>query len=137
MNITSHPVEHVHHRHHDHDHNHHHRHSDESDDHGSAGANLSQANKEYFDASAHNYEVRNPGAQELACRLARAMRNAHDFVEDETTVLDFACGTGELDSVRLPVIPFCNIRGYALHVLTPHRCHVTRARAVHEDAHRH
>jgi len=53
------------------------------------------ANKEHFDASAYKYE-RHPGVQELARRLACAMRDAYNFVEDETTVLDFACGTGEV-----------------------------------------
>lgn len=70
---------------HSHDHHRHH--------HPPADSDISQANKQHFDKTAHEYDEK-PGAIELAHRLAEVMLKAYPFDEDNTTVMDFACGTG-------------------------------------------
>jgi len=85
------------HLHHDHNrdahhphHVHHHRH-DETDTYESA-------NKQYFDEEVHQYNDR-PAFQELAEKIGRAMLNTGLFKRNDTTVMDFACGTGLVSRV--------------------------------------
>ncbi|KAG5727411.1 hypothetical protein E4T56_gene11935 [Termitomyces sp. T112] len=55
--------------------------------------NFIEANKDHFDKNAHEYDEQ-PYALERARRTAIKMREAYDFKEDITTVLEYACGTG-------------------------------------------
>lgn len=55
---------------------------------------LEAANIAHFDALSENYDKLHPGAQELALRLARALRRVLPLDEDVTCVLDYACGSG-------------------------------------------
>jgi len=55
----------------------------------------SEANKAHFDeAEAEKYDKRSD-AIELTRRQSNAMIKAYPFDEFKTTVMDFACGTGE------------------------------------------
>ena len=74
-----------------------HTHSHESVTHHEDRHHFTQANKDYFDEHAHQYNDR-PGAHELARRLGAAMISAYPFNEDSTSVLDYACGTGPCTS---------------------------------------
>ncbi|KAI0062076.1 S-adenosyl-L-methionine-dependent methyltransferase, partial [Artomyces pyxidatus] len=58
-------------------------------------------NAHHFDDVARKYDDI-PGAQELARRVGIAMRSVYPFDEDETTVLDFACGTGLVSRALAP-----------------------------------
>ena len=61
----------------------------------SHGHDYSAANKAHFDdAAAVKYDKR-LDAIELTRRQSNAMIKAYPFDESETTVMDFACGTGE------------------------------------------
>lgn len=53
------------------------------------------ANKHHFNATAHQYDD-HPGAQKAAEKIGRAMKDTGLFKQGMTTVMDFACGTGEL-----------------------------------------
>jgi ubiquinone/menaquinone biosynthesis C-methylase UbiE len=54
-----------------------------------------EANKAHFDdAEAEKYDKR-PDAIELTRRQCNAMLKVYPFNESETTVMDFACGTGK------------------------------------------
>ncbi|THH30816.1 hypothetical protein EUX98_g3368 [Antrodiella citrinella] len=74
MNHTPHTQD-----HHEHTHNH----------------NYSSANEEFFNNQAETYENK-PQAQELARRISKAMRETYPslFDEDQTSLLDYACGPG-------------------------------------------
>lgn len=54
------------------------------------------ANQKHFDAEAKAFDAK-PNAIELAKRISKAMISTYPtlFDEDKTTVLDFACGSGE------------------------------------------
>ncbi|KAG6898456.1 hypothetical protein C0993_006790 [Termitomyces sp. T159_Od127] len=55
--------------------------------------NFIEANKTHFDKTAAQYDEY-PHALERARRTAMKIREAYNFKEDITTVLEFACGTG-------------------------------------------
>lgn len=54
------------------------------------------ANQKHFDAEAKAFDAK-PSAQEMARRVSKAMINTYPslFDEESTTLLDFACGSGE------------------------------------------
>jgi hypothetical protein len=55
---------------------------------------FAEANMHHFgELEAAKYDDR-LGVAELARRLALAMRRAYPFDEESTTVMDYACGTG-------------------------------------------
>ncbi|KAF9026715.1 S-adenosyl-L-methionine-dependent methyltransferase [Hymenopellis radicata] len=58
------------------------------------------ANKGHFDEHAASYD--RASARELARRVGTAITHAYDFDDEETTVLDFACGTGLLSRELAP-----------------------------------
>jgi hypothetical protein len=60
---------------------------------GEHGHDYANANRDHFDSTAHQYEDRK-GGLELGRIMAEGMMSMYDFDEDETTALDFACGTG-------------------------------------------
>lgn len=53
-----------------------------------------EANKAHFDVTEAEKYDRRPQAVELARRQSGAMLEAYPFDESQTTVMDFACGTG-------------------------------------------
>ncbi|KAG6902659.1 hypothetical protein C0995_013351 [Termitomyces sp. Mi166 len=55
--------------------------------------NFVENNKDYYDKIAHEFDQQ-PHALERARRTAIKLREAFDFKEDTTTVLEYACGTG-------------------------------------------
>ncbi|KAG6877398.1 hypothetical protein C0992_010041 [Termitomyces sp. T32_za158] len=55
--------------------------------------NFVEANKDHFDKTAAQYDEY-PHVLERARRTAIRIREAYDFEEDITTVLEYACGTG-------------------------------------------
>ncbi|KAG6883429.1 hypothetical protein C0993_006246 [Termitomyces sp. T159_Od127] len=55
--------------------------------------NFIEANKTHFDKTAAQYDEY-PHALERARRTAMKIREAYNFKEDITTVLEYACGTG-------------------------------------------
>ncbi|KAI0046938.1 S-adenosyl-L-methionine-dependent methyltransferase [Auriscalpium vulgare] len=59
------------------------------------------ANAQYFDAHAHEMDER-PAHQELAQRVSAALLDAYQFKEEETVVMDFACGTGLVSRALAP-----------------------------------
>ncbi|KAF9009517.1 S-adenosyl-L-methionine-dependent methyltransferase [Cyathus striatus] len=63
---------------------HHHHHHDHD---------VVAANKDHYDQHAHSYDSI-PYTGERAERAALAMREIYSFNKEETTVMDFACGTG-------------------------------------------
>lgn len=54
---------------------------------------LADANRSHYNENAHHFDDRR-GAQELGKIFATGMKTMHEFDQDRTTVLDFACGTG-------------------------------------------
>jgi hypothetical protein len=54
-----------------------------------------ESNRSYFDSQAISYKDR-PDAVALAQRIVSAVRKYYPLNEDETTVLDYACGPGKL-----------------------------------------
>ena len=56
---------------------------------------LEAANVAFFDALGHDFDKRNPDAAVVADQLARALRRVLVLDEDSTSVLDYACGSGE------------------------------------------
>ncbi|KAI6151228.1 S-adenosyl-L-methionine-dependent methyltransferase [Pisolithus tinctorius] len=64
---------------------------------------IEEANKQFFNSAgiAEHYSER-PGAVECARRLAAAMLKLYPFAEEETTVMDFACGTGLISRELAP-----------------------------------
>ncbi|RDB19283.1 hypothetical protein Hypma_013693 [Hypsizygus marmoreus] len=54
---------------------------------------FAEANKAHFNNIANEYDEL-PHARERARRTANAVRKAYSFDENETTVMEFACGTG-------------------------------------------
>ncbi|EKM83148.1 hypothetical protein AGABI1DRAFT_69361 [Agaricus bisporus var. burnettii JB137-S8] len=66
-------------------------------------SNYSLSNKDYYDQlGEQNFDA--PHALELARRAANVFRRAYDFDEDETRVLDFACGVGHLSRELVPYV---------------------------------
>ena len=59
---------------------------------------LEAANVAYFDALADDFDKRHPDAAVFADRLSLALRRVLVLDEDATSVLDYACGSGELTS---------------------------------------
>lgn len=59
---------------------------------------LEAANLAHFDALGHDFDKRHPDAAEFADRLSVALRRALVLVldEDTTSVLDYACGSGQV-----------------------------------------
>lgn len=57
---------------------------------------LEAANVAYFDALADDFDKRHPDAAVFADRLSLALRRVLVLDEDATSVLDYACGSGEL-----------------------------------------
>ncbi|KAH7911902.1 S-adenosyl-L-methionine-dependent methyltransferase [Hygrophoropsis aurantiaca] len=90
--------------HHSHSHEHEqggpHRHH-ESHRHSHGHTSFEDANKQYFNETAHTYNDR-PEAHERARRLSAAMRKAYDFDEGTTVVMDYACGTGLISKELAP-----------------------------------
>lgn len=84
---------------------------------------IATANAAYFDEHAHTFDDM-PGAQELLRRLALAMRKQYAFNEDETVMMDFACGTGKCIP---PTSDFCAL------MLQKRRVALKGACAVYED----
>ena len=88
MSQTPHP-----HAHHDHD-----PHTPWPQSHqppdGTDADDYETANKHHFDATAHQYNDRRD-AQKRAEKIGQAMRDTGLFKQGITTVMDFACGTGE------------------------------------------
>jgi ubiquinone/menaquinone biosynthesis C-methylase UbiE len=62
-------------------------------------------NQKHFDATAEQYDAR-PDVQELARRVRQAILTIHPslFDEDKTTLLDYACGTGQSRSMYIILI---------------------------------
>ncbi|KAI9433919.1 S-adenosyl-L-methionine-dependent methyltransferase, partial [Lactarius indigo] len=63
---------------------------------------LEAANIAHFDAHSEDYDRRHPDARELALRLARALRRVLPLDEDTTSVLDYACGSGQVSRALAP-----------------------------------
>ncbi|KAF8638784.1 hypothetical protein AX17_001843 [Amanita inopinata Kibby_2008] len=59
------------------------------------------ANKEHFDHIAHEYDDK-PDALLMAQKCAATMLNAYTFKENETVVMDYACGTGLISRQLAP-----------------------------------
>ncbi|KAI0318506.1 S-adenosyl-L-methionine-dependent methyltransferase [Amylostereum chailletii] len=70
---------------HGHSHSHEHGHSH--------GHDYAQANEAHFNELAH-YHEQSQGMNEFFDRLGVIVREIYEFKEDETSVLDFACGIG-------------------------------------------
>jgi len=68
------------------------------------------ANKRHFDATAHQYGDHSNARQARAEKTGQAMKDTGLFKRGVTTVMDFACGTGE--SVGRP--PFFIISRFIL-----------------------
>jgi 2-polyprenyl-3-methyl-5-hydroxy-6-metoxy-1,4-benzoquinol methylase len=62
---------------------------------------ITNANREYFDKIAAEYE-NPPGVEELAQRVTTNMRTFGSWNPNQTTVLDFACGTGLISQFLEP-----------------------------------
>jgi hypothetical protein len=56
--------------------------------------NYEEANRHHFNETAHQYND-HPDAHQLAQKLGTAMKKTGLFKQGVTTVMDFACGTGE------------------------------------------
>lgn len=52
-----------------------------------------EANRAHFDKDAHKYDDR-PIALKLARKVGEVVMTKYEFDEDETVLLDYACGTG-------------------------------------------
>ncbi|KAI6046689.1 S-adenosyl-L-methionine-dependent methyltransferase [Pisolithus marmoratus] len=61
-----------------------------------------EANKEFFNSAGIAEYYSEPSRVERARRLAAAMLKAYPFAEEETTVMDFACGTGLISRELAP-----------------------------------
>jgi len=61
---------------------------------------LEAANVAHFDALGHDFDKRHPDAAEFADRLSRALRRVLVLDEDATSVLDYACGSGQTTTFR-------------------------------------
>ncbi|KAJ3514362.1 hypothetical protein NMY22_g14759 [Coprinellus aureogranulatus] len=81
------------HGHHHHYHHHHHGHGH--------GGNYAEANKEYFNANADDFD-NYPRAKERAVRTALAIREVVPLNKESSSVLEFACGTGLVCKEFLP-----------------------------------
>lgn len=70
-----------------------------SHDHHSHGHNFATENQKFFDEQAKEYDAR-PDVQTTASRAAGAMRREFPslFDEENTAVMDYACGTGTIFS---------------------------------------
>ncbi|KAF9234510.1 S-adenosyl-L-methionine-dependent methyltransferase [Melanogaster broomeanus] len=75
---------------------HHHVHSHQQQAHGQH-TNYEESNRHHFNETAHQYNHLYD-AQTTAQKLGGAMKDTGLFKEGVTTVMDFACGTGELIS---------------------------------------
>ena len=79
---------------HSHAHGEHHDHKDTAHPgHSHGHDSYAQANEVYFDENAHTQE-KMTGVAEALDRINSTMRCLYNFKEDETRMLDFACGTG-------------------------------------------
>lgn len=87
-----------------HVHGHHHHHIDASSlTDRSQQHQLESANIAHFDALGHDFDKLHPSSATFADQLSRALRRRRvvrddedeDEENDETSVLDFACGSGE------------------------------------------
>lgn len=65
--------------------------------------NYTEANRIHFEKQAAN-NVDQRSTIELAKRLAPHILSRYDFDEDETTLLDFACGTGVMSRELAPEV---------------------------------
>jgi hypothetical protein len=54
---------------------------------------FAEANRTHFDKLATVYDDL-PHVTEFAHKIAQAMRSVYQFIDDQTVVMDFACGTG-------------------------------------------
>lgn len=59
---------------------------------------LEAANVAHFDALGHDFDKHHPDAADVSDRLSRALRRVLVLDEDATSVLDYACGSGQLVS---------------------------------------
>ncbi|KAF9453664.1 hypothetical protein P691DRAFT_799616 [Macrolepiota fuliginosa MF-IS2] len=64
-------------------------------------ANYRKFNQEYYD-QLEEQQLDPPHAIELARRAARVFRRVYEFDEDETVVMDFACGVGLISRELIP-----------------------------------
>jgi hypothetical protein len=63
---------------------------------------IKAANVAHFDALGDDFDKRHPEAAEFADRLSLALRRVLVLNEDATSVLDYACGSGEVTSRHPP-----------------------------------
>ncbi|KAI9508821.1 S-adenosyl-L-methionine-dependent methyltransferase [Russula earlei] len=63
---------------------------------------LEAANVAFFDALSHDFDARHPDAADLADRLSRALRRVLVLDDDATSVLDYACGSGQVSRALAP-----------------------------------
>ncbi|KAI6111160.1 S-adenosyl-L-methionine-dependent methyltransferase [Pisolithus sp. B1] len=64
---------------------------------------VEEANKQFFNsAGIAEHFSEHPGAVECARRLAAAMLKVYPFAEEESVVMDFACGTGLISRELAP-----------------------------------
>ncbi|KAH9972025.1 S-adenosyl-L-methionine-dependent methyltransferase [Russula compacta] len=74
--------------------------------------NLEAANIAHFDALGHDFDKLHPSSADFADRLSRALRRRRvlrdddevDEGEDATSVLDFACGSGQVSRAIAPYV---------------------------------
>jgi hypothetical protein len=72
-------------------------------------AALEAANVAFFDALGHDVDKRHPEAADGADRLAHALRRVLALDENTTSVLDYACGSGNVQfSPHLPINALTN-----------------------------
>jgi len=67
-------------------------------------AALEAANVAFFDALSHDFDKRHPEAADGADRLARALRRVLALDENTTSVLDYACGSGQVSRALAPYV---------------------------------
>jgi len=68
-------------------------------------ASYRHVNQEYYD-QLEEQQLDPPHAIELARRAARVFRRVYEFDEDETVVMDFACGVGLISQELIPYSKF-------------------------------
>jgi hypothetical protein len=66
---------------------------------------LEAANVAYFNALGDDFDKRHPDAAEFADRLSLELRRVLVLNEDATSVLDYACGSGEVTFTPPPPPP--------------------------------
>jgi len=65
---------------------------------------LEAANVAHFDALGDDFDKRHPDAAEFADRLSLALRRVLVLDEDATSVLDYACGSGQISRALAPYV---------------------------------